>query len=137
MFMFVCLINKSNSNLSLDLTIKQTKLKHNNVFVIKLVKMRHYITIYNIIFYMCTKKKYLYRIEIELYKFINLILWSQRIWQPRPISYQAQGLRRGGRNVRGRTKKVQIARRHCRGQSCSRQTEITEGESGTPPRAVS
>ena len=54
--MFVCLINKSNSNLSLDLTIKQTKLKHNNVFVIKLVKMRHYITIYNIIFYMCTKK---------------------------------------------------------------------------------
>ena len=71
--MFVCLINKSNSNLSLDLTIKQTKLKHNNVIVINLVEMRHYISIYSIIFYMCTKKKKLYRIEIELYKFINWI----------------------------------------------------------------
>ena len=27
------------------------------------------------------------------------LLWSQRIWQPRPISYQAQGPRRGERNV--------------------------------------
>ena len=64
-------------------------------------------------------------------------MWGQRIWQPRPISYQAQGPHQGGGNVRGRTKKVQTARRHCRGQSCSRQTEITEGESGTPPWAVS
>ena len=62
---------------------------------------------------------------------------GQRIWQPRPISYQAQGSRQGGGNVRGRTNKVQTIRRRYRGQSCSRQTEITEGESGTPPRAVS
>ena len=62
---------------------------------------------------------------------------GQRIWQPRPISYQAQDPRRGRRNVRGRTKKVQTTRRRYRGQSCSRQTEIMEGESGTPPRAVS
>ena len=55
----------------------------------------------------------------------------------RPISYQVQGPRRGGRNVREQTKKVQTAKRRCRWQSCSRQIEITEGESGTPPRAVS
>ena len=55
----------------------------------------------------------------------------------RPISYQAQGPCRGGRNVRGRTKKVQTARIYCRGQPCPRQAEITEGESVTPPRAVS
>ena len=34
-------------------------------------------------------------------------------------------------------KKVQIAGRRCRGQSCPRQTKITEGEGSTPPRAVS
>ena len=34
-------------------------------------------------------------------------------------------------------KKVRTARRRYRGQFCSRQTEITEGESGMPPRAVS
>ena len=38
-------------------------------------------------------------------------MWGQRIWQARPISYQAQRPRRGGRNVRGRMKKVQIAKR--------------------------
>ena len=65
------------------------------------------------------------------------LLWGQRIWQPQPISYQAQGPHRGGRNVRGRTKKVQTTRRRCRGQSCSRQTEITDGEGNTPPRTVS
>ena len=35
---------------------------------------------------------------------VNILLmcmWGQRIWQPRPISYQAQGPRRGGRNVGG------------------------------------
>ena len=26
-------------------------------------------------------------------------MWGRRAWQPWPISYQAQGLRRGGRNV--------------------------------------
>ena len=64
-------------------------------------------------------------------------MWGQRIWQPRPISYQAQGPRRGERNVRGQKKMVQTAMRCCRGQFCSRQTEIMERESGTPPRAVS
>ena len=64
-------------------------------------------------------------------------MWGQRIWQPRPTSYQAQDPRLGGRNVRGRTKKVQTARKHCQGQSCSRQIEITKGKSGTPPRVVS
>ena len=59
----------------------------------------------------------------------NLATW--------PISYQTQGLRRGGRNVRGRTNKAQIARRRCRGQSCPRQTEITKGKNGTPPKAAS
>ena len=42
---------------------------------------------------------------------------AKRIWQPRPISYQAQGPRRRERNVQGRTKKVQTAKRRCRGQS--------------------
>ena len=32
-FMFVLLVSKPNSNISLDLTIKQAKLKYNNVFV--------------------------------------------------------------------------------------------------------
>ena len=67
----------------------------------------------------------------------KLELWGQRIWQPQLISYQVQGPHLEGRNVRRRTKKVQTARRRCRGQSCSRQTEITEGRSGTPPKAVS
>ena len=69
--------------------------------------------------------------------YIYIPLWGQRIWQPRAISYQAQGPRRGGRNVWGQTKKVQTGRRCCRGQSRSQQTKITEGESGTPPKAVS
>ena len=34
-------------------------------------------------------------------------------------------------------KNVQTAKKRSRGQSYSWQTEITEGESGTPPRAVS
>ena len=34
-------------------------------------------------------------------------------------------------------KNVQTAKRRSRGQSYSRQTEIMEGESSTPPRAVS
>ena len=65
------------------------------------------------------------------------LLWSQRFWKPRAISYQAQGPRRGGRNVRGQTNKVRTARRRCRGQFCFRQIEITERESGTPPRVIS
>ena len=34
-------------------------------------------------------------------------------------------------------KKVQIAKRCCRGQSCPRQTKITEGKCGMPPKATS
>ena len=34
-------------------------------------------------------------------------------------------------------KKVQTVRTHCRGQSCSRQTEIIGRKSGTPPKAIS
>ena len=64
-------------------------------------------------------------------------MWGQRVWQPQPISYQAQSLHREGRNVRGQTKKVQTARRRCRGQSCLRRTEVTEGESGTPLKTAS
>ena len=59
-------------------------------------------------------------------------MWGQRIWQPQPISYQAQGPHWGGRNVLGRMKKVQTAKRRCWGQSCPRQTEVTEGKSGMP-----
>ena len=39
-------------------------------------------------------------------------MWGQRIWQPRPTSYQAQGPHRGRRNVQGWTRKVQTAGRH-------------------------
>ena len=41
-------------------------------------------------------------------------MWGQRTQQPRPTSYRAQGPCRGRRNARGRTKRVQIAKRHCR-----------------------
>ena len=56
-------------------------------------------------------------------------MWGQRGWQPQPISYQAQGLHREGRNVQGRTKKVQAARRRSRGQSCPRRTKVTDRKS--------
>ena len=74
MFIFVCLTSNSSSNPSLDFSIKQTKLNHNKVIVNKIVYMRHYITIYNIIIFFICKlvlKKYLYRIEIGLYTFVN------------------------------------------------------------------
>ena len=64
-------------------------------------------------------------------------MWSQRIWQPQLISYQAQCPHRKERNVRRRTKKVQTAKRRCQGQSYSREIEITEGRSGIPPKTVS
>ena len=40
LFMFICLVNKSNSSSSLSSAIKQTKLKHNNVFMNKLMNER-------------------------------------------------------------------------------------------------
>ena len=54
-----------------------------------------------------------------------------------PFHTKPKGPHREGRNVRGWTKKVWTAKRRCRRQSCSRQTEIIEGENGTPLRAVS
>lgn len=41
LFMFVCLANKSNSSTSLGSTIKQAKLKYNNILVKKLMKHEH------------------------------------------------------------------------------------------------
>ena len=38
---------------------------------------------------------------------------------------------------RGRTKKAQIAKKHCRGQFCPQPTEILEGKNGTPSKAAS
>ena len=49
LFVFVYLVNESSSSLSLGLSIKQVKLKHNKVFVNKLVGVRFDLTIYNII----------------------------------------------------------------------------------------
>ena len=48
--MFFYLANNPNSSLSLDSTIKCTKLKHNNVFENKIANMRFYLIIYNIMF---------------------------------------------------------------------------------------
>ena len=61
------------------------------------------------------------------YKYV----WGQRIWQPQPTLYYVQGPRRR------RTKKVQITKKHRRGQSCSRPIEIIEGKSGTPSKVAS
>ena len=63
-------------------------------------------------------------------------MWGQKIWGLRPISYQAHGPWRGGRNAQGRTKGIQTARIYCQGRPCPRQTKITEGESATPPEIV-
>ena len=65
------------------------------------------------------------------------LLWGQRIWGPQPISYRAYGLYRGGRNVWGRTKRIQTARIYCQRRPCPQQIKITEGESATLPEAVS
>ena len=62
-YIFVCLVNKSNLSPNLGAIIKQVKLKHNNVFINKLMNLRLFfffflkninlrldLTIYNIIF---------------------------------------------------------------------------------------
>lgn len=49
LFVFVYLVNESSSILGLGSSIRQVKLKHNKVFVNKLVGMRFDFTIYNII----------------------------------------------------------------------------------------
>ena len=48
--MFICLEDKSSLNLKLGLNIKLDKLKHNNVFVNKLMSMMLDLIIYNILF---------------------------------------------------------------------------------------
>ena len=53
-----------------------------------------------------------------------------------PISYQAQGLCRGGRNARGRIKGIQTARIYCRWRLCPWQTKIIERESAMLPEVV-
>ena len=63
-------------------------------------------------------------------------MWGQKIWGPRPISYRAHSPCRGGKNVLGRTKRIQTARIYCWGRPCPQQTKITEGESVIPPEAV-
>ena len=69
---------------------------------------------------------------LDIYRFV----WGRRIWQAWPISYQAQGPRRGRRIVRGWTRKVLVAGRHRRGPSCPRPTKVTEGESDTPSKTA-
>ena len=82
--MFICLTNVPRSSPSINLTIKQANLNHNNVFLNKLMNMRLnliisfpqkkekfiYIYISNIIFlYVCLCKNI--QLEIRLYKFVN------------------------------------------------------------------
>ena len=74
--MLVCLVNKPSSSLCLDLTTKQVKLKHNNVFM----NMRFDLTINKLYFYMhiCIKI-WLHRFEIGWYKFVYRFIWYQII----------------------------------------------------------
>ena len=53
------------------------------------------------------------------------LLWGRRIWQAQPISYQTHGPCRRGRNVQGRTKRIQTIRIYCRGLPYPRQRKIT------------
>ena len=77
-----------------------------------------------------------YKLRLLSFSSLFSVLWGRRIWQPWPIPYQAQGPRRGRRNVRGWTRKVQAAGRHCRGPSCPWPTKVTEGESSTPSKTA-
>ena len=79
--MFICLAHIPRSSPSINLTIKQVNLDHNNVFLNKLMNTRLNLTIsfpqkkkklttFNIIFlYVCLCKNI--RLEIRLYKFVN------------------------------------------------------------------
>ena len=48
LFIFSFLANNPSSSPSLDLVIKQNKLKYNNVSVNKLVNIKHDLTVYNV-----------------------------------------------------------------------------------------
>ena len=73
----------------------------------------------------------------NIYIDICVCVWGQRAQQPRPTWYKAQGLCRGGRNARWWTKRVQIAKRHCRGQSCPQSTKVIRRKSGMPSKTTS
>ena len=66
LFMYVCLINKLSSSPTLGLIIKQTNLKHNNVFVNNLVIMRTQINYRQYYIFICIViQKYIY-IDLKL-----------------------------------------------------------------------
>ena len=83
--MFVCLANILRSSPSINLTIKQANLNHNNVFyeleqahehetqfnyIFSSKKKKKKLTTFNIIFlYVCLCKNI--QLEIRLYKFVN------------------------------------------------------------------
>ena len=66
----------------------------------------------------------------------NTTCGAEGFGKAQPISYQAQGLHRERRNVRGWVGKAQVARRHRRGPSCPRPTKVTEGENSTPSKTA-
>ena len=62
---------------------------------------------------------------------------ARRFQRLRPIPFQAQGPRQGGRSARGRMKGIQTARIYCRGRPCPRQAKTTREEGTTSPEAIS
>lgn len=76
MFVYVA----KSSSPSLGTSIKQVKLKHNNVFMNKFMSMTLDLSIYNIIYlYVYMYKIYLYRLEIGLSNFVNKFIRYQII----------------------------------------------------------
>ena len=61
---------------------------------------------------------------------------ARRFQRFRPIPFQAQGPRRGGRSARRRMKGIQTAIMYCRGRPCPRQAKITGEEGATSPEAI-
>ena len=74
---YVFLVIKSSTSLSLELIIQRASKLHNDMFANKLVNMRFNLTRHIILyFYMYTFLKiYLYKFEIELYKSVNRLIW--------------------------------------------------------------
>ena len=61
---------------------------------------------------------------------------ARRFQRFRPIPFQAQGPRRGGRSVRGRMKGIQTTRMYCQGRPYPWQAKITREEGITSPEAI-
>ena len=78
---YVFLVIKSSTSLSLELIIQRASKLHNDMFTNKLVNMRLNLTRHIILyFYMYNFLKiYLYKLEIELYKSVNRLIWYQII----------------------------------------------------------